>query len=233
MNRVNYQKELEVLLAELNGKRGENSQPLRPTLLLHSCCAPCSSYVLEYLREYFAITVLYYNPNITDGEEYERRVREQQRLIDEMNAQACADSTGEGTPGIRLVKGTYEPECFFREAKGLETVPEGGERCFRCYELRLRETARLARLGGFDYFTTTLTISPLKNAQKLNEIGQRVGAEYGAAFLPSDFKKNNGYRRSVELSAQYGLYRQDYCGCVFSRAERERQKAEKQTDKQV
>lgn len=186
----------------------------------HSCCAPCSSYVLEYLRQYFDITVLYYNPNITEREEYEKRAAEQKRLIREMNEEADGDCKNR----ILVEEGRYDPERFWQAAKGLELVPEGGERCFKCYEIRLRETARIAREQGFDYFTTTLTISPLKNADKLNEIGNRLAEEYGVAFLPSDFKKKNGYKRSVELSEKYGLYRQDYCGCVFSKAERERSK---------
>ena len=183
-----------------------------PRLFLHSCCAPCSSYCLEYLRQYFQITIFYYNPNISMPEEYRLRVEEQKRLIEEMNA--------DGIPGvypIAFVEGKYDPETFFALSKGLKNCPEGGERCFLCYELRLRETAYLAKEGGFDYFTTTLTISPLKNAQKLNEIGQRMAEEYGVSWLPSDFKKKDGYKRSIELSKEFGLYRQNYCGCVFSR----------------
>ena len=219
MNRVNYQKELEKLLDSLDREKDPGGKKKR--LLLHACCAPCSSYVLEYLRDKFEITVLYYNPNITEREEYEKRCAELKRLAERMNREASALP-----PGYILVEeGAYEPQLFFEAAKGLEKVPEGGERCFRCYELRLRETARIAAERGFDYFTTTLTISPLKNADKLNEIGTRLAEEYGAAFLPSDFKKKNGYRRSVELSEEYGLYRQDYCGCIFSRAERDRRKA--------
>ena len=211
---VNYQRELDQLLGNLR------EEGRVPTLLLHSCCAPCSSYVLEYLRQYFDITVLYYNPNITEREEYEKRAAEQKRLIREMNEEADGDCKNR----ILAEEGRYDPERFFAAAKGLELVPEGGERCFKCYEIRLREAARIAREQGFDYFTTTLTISPLKNADKLNEIGNRLAEEYGVAFLPSDFKKKNGYKRSVELSEKYGLYRQDYCGCVFSKAERERSK---------
>lgn len=168
---------------------------------------------MEYLRQYFDITVLYYNPNITEREEYEKRAAEQKRLIREMNEEADGDCKNR----ILAEEGRYDPERFFAAAKGLELVPEGGERCFKCYEIRLREAARIAREQGFDYFTTTLTISPLKNADKLNEIGNRLAEEYGVAFLPSDFKKKNGYKRSVELSEKYGLYRQDYCGCVFQR----------------
>lgn len=227
MNKVNYQKQLEEILRLLpeneKGKKPEKGQ--RKKLLLHSCCAPCSSYVLEYLRQYFDITVLYYNPNITEREEYEKRTAEQKRLIQEMNEEfpdkECQDRA---FSMISMEEGRYDPELFFAAAKGLELLPEGGGRCFKCYEIRLRETARVAKEHGYDYFTTTLTISPLKNADKLNEIGNRLAKEYDIAFLPSDFKKKNGYKRSVELSEKYGLYRQDYCGCIFSKAERERSK---------
>ena len=181
-----------------------------PRLLLHSCCAPCSSYVLEYLSEYFSITVFYYNPNIYPPEEFGKRVEEQERLIRELPAKHP----------VSFLEGPYEPERFYEMAKGLEQIPEGGERCFRCYRLRLLETAQMARAGGLDYFTTTLSLSPLKNAQKLNEIGARLAEEYGVPYLFSDFKKRNGYKRSTELSAEYGLYRQDYCGCVYSLRER-------------
>lgn len=208
---MNYQKELDKILGEI--ERKNLSEP--PRLLLHSCCAPCSSYVLEYLSKYFSITVLYYNPNIFPKEEYEYRIQEQNRLITALN------DTKQGYP-ISFLVTEYEPERFYEISKGLEQEPEGGERCFRCYELRLREAARYAVDGNFDYFTTTLSISPLKNAEKLNEIGGRISKECGIAYLYSDFKKRNGYKRSVELSAQYQLYRQDYCGCVYSKAERER-----------
>ncbi|MEY8426681.1 epoxyqueuosine reductase QueH [Lachnospiraceae bacterium 46-15] len=199
MNR-NYQKELDKII-EGHAQRGEV-----PTLLLHSCCAPCSSYVLEYLSAFFRITVFYYNPNIYPAEEYGKRVEEQKNLIEKLPS----------VYPIEFEEGAYDKERFYEMAKGLEKVPEGGERCFRCYELRLRETARLAAERGFDYFTTTLTISPLKNAVKLNEIGGLLGEEYQTVWLPSDFKKKNGYKRSIELSKEYNLYRQDYCGCVFS-----------------
>ena len=186
MDPRNYQKELDRVL------EGLEREAAVPRLLLHSCCAPCSSYVLEYLSRYFEITVLYYNPNIYPPEEFGKRLKEQ------------------------LVEGRFEPEVFYQAAKGLEQEPEGGKRCEACYELRLREAAREAAAGGFDWFATTLSISPLKSAQKLMEIGERLGREYGVPYLPSDFKKKNGYKRSVELSAQYGLYRQNYCGCVYS-----------------
>lgn len=200
MNKVNYQKELDKVVE--NCVR-ENRVP---TLLLHSCCAPCSSYTLEYLSEYFKITVFYYNPNIYPAVEYEKRVQEQKRFIGELPVRHP----------VSFIEGAYDTERFYAMARGLESAPEGGERCFKCYELRLREAAALAKEKGFDYFTTTLTISPMKNAGKLNEIGEALAKEYGIAHLPSDFKKKNGYKRSIELSAQYGLYRQNYCGCVFS-----------------
>ena len=201
MNPRNYQRELDSLLKKQSGKK---------TLLLHCCCAPCSSYVLEYLCPFFHITVFYYNPNISEDAEYRKRVEEQKRLI------AAYNREGKGYP-IEIVEGDYEPGRFYETARGYEKCPEGGERCFRCYELRLRETAERAAAGGYDYFTTTLTISPLKNAAKLNEIGNRLSGEYQVPWLPSDFKKKNGYKRSVELSAEYDLYRQNYCGCVFSK----------------
>ena len=191
-----------------------------PALLLHSCCAPCSSYCLETLSEDFAITVFYYNPNISFSEEYRKRVAEQKRLI------AAYNKEEKGWP-IDIVEGDYEPERFYEMAKGYENCPEGGERCFRCFDLRLRKTAELAFAGGFDYFATTLTISPLKNAAKINEIGQALSGEYGISWLPSDFKKKNGYKRSIELSAEYELYRQNYCGCVFSKRESEARSAER------
>ncbi len=200
----NYQKELEKLLASL-AARGEV-----PSLLLHSCCAPCSSYVLEYLSQYFRITVFYYNPNIYPDEEYAKRVLEQQRFIAALPARYP----------ISFEEGPFDQSRFYAMARGREHLPEGGERCFACYELRLREAAALARERGFDYFTTTLSISPLKNAAVLNDIGQRLAQEYGVAYLVSDFKKKDGYRRSVALSREYGMYRQDYCGCVFSWAQR-------------
>lgn len=208
-NTINYQKELDRLIEKL---AAENKIP---RLFLHSCCAPCSSYVLEYLREFFRITVFYYNPNISMENEYLKRAAEQKRLIAEYN-RLIKDGQAKGFE-IGVVDGEYAPQEFYDIAKGLEQCPEGGERCFRCYELRLRETARRAAAGGFDYFATTLTISPLKNAQKLNEIGKRLSEEYNISWLPSDFKKKNGYKRSIELSAEYGLYRQNYCGCVYSK----------------
>lgn len=224
MNR-NYQKELEKILdqKENRGKR----------LLLHACCAPCSSYCLEYLREYFKITVFYYNPNITREPEYRRRVDEEKRLIETYNRQLETgkldgmNSTFQAYP-IEVMEGNYDPQTFLKMAKGREQCPEGGERCFLCYELRLRETAGRAADGQFDYFTTTLSISPLKNAEKLNEIGEKLAVEYGVPYLVSDFKKKNGYLRSIRLSEQFSLYRQDYCGCIYSEAERNKFKNQKE-----
>lgn len=205
MNRRNYQKELEEVITELK------EQEKVPRLLLHSCCAPCSSYVLEYLSRYFKITVYFYNPNIYPPEEYGKRVKEQERLIAGMKF----------LHPVTMETGAYEPDEFYRIVKGLEKEPEGGKRCFKCYELRLSEAAKVAQAGRFDYFTTTLSISPLKNADKLIEIGEKLAREYRVSYLPSDFKKKNGYKRSVELSAEYDLYRQDYCGCVFSQREKQ------------
>ena len=201
----NFQKELEKIIEE-NKKNG-----VVPSLLLHSCCAPCSSYCLEYLSQYFKITVLYYNPNLFPAGEYERRVSEQKKLVSALPAKYP----------VTLVEMKGEPEEFYSAVKGLEHIREGGERCFACFKLRLERAARYAKENGFDFFTTTLTISPLKNAQKLNEIGEAAGVKFGVRHLPSDFKKKDGYKRSVELSKVYGLYRQDYCGCVFSKRERE------------
>ena len=204
-NKRNYQKELDGLIAKL--QEGASV----PKLFLHSCCAPCSSYVLEYLSEYFEITVFYYNPNIYPPEEYHERAAEQKRFIEQFPAKHP----------ISYIEGEYDTKRFYEMARGLEKVPEGGERCFQCYELRMRESAMLAKMGGFDYFTTTLSISPLKNAEKLNEIGEMLESEYGVNHLTSDFKKKNGYKRSTELSKEYELYRQNYCGCIFSKNARE------------
>lgn len=206
MKQRNYQKELDGILTALQ------AEAKTPRLFLHSCCAPCSSYVLEYLSRYFEITVYFYNPNIYPPEEYGKRVREEERLIAEMNF----------VHPVNMIAAPYRPEEFYNIARGLEKEPEGGRRCLKCYELRLREAARLAKEMGFDFFTTTLTISPLKKADKLNAAGEAAGREFGVAFLPSDFKKKNGYKRSTELSREYGLYRQDYCGCVYSMREREK-----------
>lgn len=181
----------------------------KPSLLLHACCAPCSSYTLEYLNEFFDITVFFYNPNISPETEFVKRSSELTRLIREMPVRRR----------VKFINGEYDPERFFEMSKGLEDLPEGGERCFKCYELRLERAAREAKRGNFDYFTTTLSISPHKNAEKLNEIGANMAKIYGINYLFSDFKKRNGYKRSCELSQIYGLYRQNYCGCVYSKAE--------------
>ncbi len=203
MEQMNYQLELDKIIAEILQKGRV------PTLLMHSCCAPCSSYCLSYLAEYFQITILYYNPNISLKEEYDKRVCEQIRLIRELPVKYP----------VSFVEGNYEPERFFEMSEGLEKEPEGGIRCFQCYEMRQRETAAYAKKHGFDYFTTTLSVSPHKNAQKLNEIGLALEREYGVPYLVSDFKKRNGYLKSIEYSKEYGLYRQNYCGCVFSKKE--------------
>ena len=207
MNKRNYQKEMEDLIKELQ-KEGKV-----PSLLLHSCCAPCSSYVLEYLSDYFRITVLYYNPNIFPESEYKYRIEEQRRLIQSLPVRYP----------VSFMNTEYTPDDFYSRIRGLEKEKEGGRRCEKCFRLRLEYTAKLAEEKGFDFFTTTLSISPLKNAEKLNEIGDALAEEYGIAYLNSDFKKKNGYKRSVELSEQYGMYRQYYCGCVFSKNQRDRE----------
>lgn len=209
---LNYQKLME---QTINSNLNEG---IVPTLLLHSCCAPCSSYCLEYLSDYFKITVFYYNPNIYPEDEYYKRVSEQKHFIEKLPAK---------NP-ISFIEGSYDTDRFYNITKGLEDCTEGGERCFLCYELRLRESAELAKKYQMDYFTTTLSISPLKNARKLNEIGDSLAREYGIRYLNSDFKKRNGYKRSVELSEQYGMYRQYYCGCVFSKNQRDREIAMKE-----
>ena len=206
--KINYQLAMERELAEIARREG------RPRLLLHSCCAPCSSAVLERLTDWFDLTVFYYNPNIAPEEEFLRRAEEQRRLIAELPH----------AHEIQFRCGEYESEAFEALARGLEDMPEGGERCTRCFRLRLGKTAALAAREGFDYFTTTLSISPLKDAQRLNAIGGELAEQFGVSYLFSDFKKKNGYKRSCELSLQYGLYRQDYCGCRFSQMEREKKK---------
>lgn len=213
MNNIkrNYQKEMEAVLLE--NQKNEKV----PTLLLHSCCAPCSSYVLEYLSQYFYITVYYYNPNIYPEEEYHKRVAEQQEFIRRFPLQH----------EVKFIEGKFDTESFYEMAKELEQEKEGGARCFGCYRLRLLETAKQAAKEGFDYFTTTLSISPLKNAEKLNEIGEHLAEEYQVRYLSSDFKKKNGYKRSVEISKEYDMYRQYYCGCVYSKRQRDVEIAEK------
>ena len=209
-SKINYRIEMERELKKIQ------QQGNRPLLVLHSCCAPCSSACLEQLDRFFRIVVYYYNPNIFPESEFIHRAEEQRRLIDEMPLSG----------DVQTVIGEYDPENFYARVKGHEADPECGERCTICYEMRLRKTAEYARSIGADYFTTTLSISPLKDAHRLNAIGGALAAEYGLAYLFSDFKKKDGYRRSCTLSEQYGLYRQDFCGCVFSRQQRERQKAE-------
>lgn len=200
MNKINYQNQLDRII--------ENISPDNPPrLLLHSCCAPCSSYTLEYLSRYFDITVYYFNPNISPKQEFDKRFEEQKRLISQMPFKNS----------VTLVEGDYNYDDFLEIAKGLENVPEGGERCFRCYKMRLESTARLAKEQGFDYFCTTLSISPLKNSQKINELGFGLEEKYDVKWLPSDFKKREGYKRSIQLSREYSLYRQNFCGCVFSK----------------
>lgn len=204
MNKINYQNELDKTLSDIE-RAGTT-----PSLLLHSCCAPCSSYVLEYLSRYFKITVFYYNPNIYPEEEFYKRRSEQERFISQLPTK---------NP-VSFIGTEHMSEEFYKAVKGLEHIREGGERCFACYRLRLEESAMAARDMGADYFTTTLSISPMKNARKLNEIGGELGEKYGVKYLFSDFKKRNGYKRSTELSREYGIYRQNYCGCVFSLRER-------------
>lgn len=203
MNKINYQKELDKVINACVQK------DITPSLLLHACCAPCSSYCLEYLSDYFNITVLYFNPNISLKEEYEYRLNEEKRLISLMSFK---------NP-VNIIEGNYEPKTFFDAVRGFESEPEGGKRCERCFKLRLSESARVAKERGFDYFTTTLTISPLKNDDLLNQIGEQIGNEYGVKWLYSDFKKREGYKRSIALSREYDLYRQNYCGCVFSKSQ--------------
>ena len=199
MNKRNYQNELEGIINK-NREAG-----IKPSLLLHVCCAPCSSYCMEYLTKYFDITLLFYNPNMDSLQEYEKRKAELLRLVDEAHFP------------VEVVLCDYAPDRFYESVRGHEKDKEGGERCFICYELRMREAAAYAKEHGFDYFTTSLSISPYKNAEKINETGERLAKEYGIKHLPSDFKKKNGYKRSIELSKEYDLYRQDYCGCVFSK----------------
>ncbi len=210
MQKRNYQREMDSLLERLK------NEDKVPTLLLHSCCAPCSSYVLEYLSEYFSIVVFYYNPNISSEEEYNLRLSEQRRLIDAMKFKNS----------VSLIGDEYSPQEFYEIAEGFENCPERGQRCLKCYRLRLEKTAAMAAEIQADYFATTLTLSPLKNAQAINEIGEVLAMEYGVKYLASDFKKREGYKRSLELSREYSLYRQNFCGCIFS----QRNKNESVTD---
>ncbi len=200
--KVNYQLICDETIQEISSQNG------KPSLLLHSCCGPCSSYVLEYLSQYFRITVLYYNPNIDTEEEHALRTAEQSALIEKMGLE------------IAFIPTSYQPEVYYDAVKGLEHHREGGARCHKCYRLRLEEAAKYAKASGFDFFTTTLSISPMKDAVALNNIGIALEKEYGVRYLQSDFKKKGGYQRSVMLSKEYNMYRQDYCGCVFSKNER-------------
>ena len=208
----NYAKELEQLIQKLQ------QEGKVPRLLLHACCAPCSSAVLEYLSQYFAITLLYYNPNIAPLEEYQKREAELRRLVSQMKF----------THPVELLPCQYDGQAFVQAARGLEGEPEGGKRCEACFRLRLRYAAQEAARLRFDYYTTTLSSSPMKNAPLLNHLGEEIGREFGVAHLPSDFKKKDGYKRSVQLSKEYDLYRQDYCGCAFSKAQRQREKEERE-----
>ena len=199
MAATNYNKQMKALIAEIE-ERGDH-----PSLLLHACCAPCASHELSFLPDTFDLAVFYYNPDITDDEEREKRFAELDRLISEM----C--------PSVGLIKGEADCDKFLAAAKGLESAPEGGMRCAKCFALRLEETAKRAAEEGFEYFATTLTLSPLKNPMLLNEIGEKMAQKYGVKYLASDFKKDGGYQHSIELSKQYDLYRQNYCGCAFSK----------------
>lgn len=214
MNAINYQRVMEELIRENCGDGRV------PRLLLHSCCAPCSSYCIDVLSRSFHVTVFYYNPNIYPPEEYHMRAAEQKRFIREFPVQYP----------VSFVEGRYDTDRFYRMAEGMEQEPEGGKRCFACYELRLREAAEYAKDNGYDFFTTTLSISPLKNAAKLNEIGGRLAEEYGIPYLFSDFKKKEGYKRSAEISCQYDMYRQYYCGCIYSKRDRDAQIRKKEAD---
>ena len=204
---VNYQKKLEELVETLD---------YTPKLLLHSCCAPCSSRCIEFLSNYFDITILYYNPNISPKDEYEKRKVEQIKFINEFKSKHK----------LEYMDVEYNYNDFVNISKGLEHIPEGGERCFKCYRLRLDKTAFLAKENNYDYFGTTLTVSPYKNSQILNKIGEELSEVYNIKYLYSDFKKNNGYIRSIELSKEYNLYRQDYCGCIYSKMERDEKREE-------
>ena len=203
---MNYEKLMEEQI--LNSKEGSS-------LLLHACCAPCSSAVLERLASHFKISILYYNPNITEEKEYKKRLDELRKFISKLNFKYQ----------INIIDSRYEPKEFFKIAKGLEKEKEQGKRCYKCYELRLEETAKVAKEKNFDFFATTLTLSPYKKTSWLNEIGENLSKKYQANYLYSDFKKKNGYKRSIELSKEYNLYRQDYCGCIYSKLEREQNKA--------
>lgn len=199
-NNINYQKELDKLIEKIT------AEAYTPSLILHSCCAPCSSYVIEYLSDFFNITVFYYNPNLYPDEEYAKRSQEQKKLIENIKTKNK----------VSFLQGDFEKDEFYALCKGLENEPECGLRCLKCYELRLSKTAKKAQFLNADYFATTLTISPMKRASDINNIGEKISKNLGIKYLASDFKKKNGYKRSTELSNEYGIYRQDYCGCIFS-----------------
>lgn len=201
----NYQKQMDNVVAAL-------PKGTRPRLLLQSCCGPCSSYVLEALTPFFDVTVLYYNPNIQPREEYELRLLNQKKIIAELPTSSA----------VSILACEYDGKAYDTAVRGLESEPEGGKRCTVCFRLRLEETARQAREHGFDWFCTTLTVSPHKDAERLNQIGKAMGEKYGVPFLPSDFKKREGYKRSIQLSKEYNLYRQEYCGCLFSKSDGDR-----------
>lgn len=204
MNKKNYYIDFEKVIREIDL---ENP----PSLLLHSCCGPCSTSVLELLSDYFKVTLLYYNPNIYPSDEYYKRLEEQKKVLEKVN----------GRFEIKFLEGRYDPSEYFDAVKGVEHLPEGSQRCFNCYEIRLKEAAQFAKNLNMDYFATTLSVSPYKNAQIINELGEKIANEYGVKHLPNDFKKKDGYKKSVELSKKWNIYRQDYCGCPFSKREAE------------
>lgn len=198
MNKINYDSEMKKIIGTFGGEK--------KTLLLHSCCGPCSTAVIEKLEPFFDLTVFYFNPNITESEEYNLRLNEQKRFLTEAYGGK-----------IKIIDGRYKSVEFFELAKGLEKEPEGGKRCEVCFALRLTETAKIAKEGGYEYFCSTLTVSPHKNAELINAEGEKQSETFGVKYLPNDFKKENGYKRSVEISTEYGLYRQHYCGCIYSK----------------
>lgn len=208
---MNYQKELEIILDNLE------SSNFIPKLLLHACCGPCSSYCIEYLSKYFDITILYYNPNIYPDKEYMRRLDELKRLIHQIPH----------VNKLELIESRYIPDEYYNSVKGLEQLGERSERCYECYKLRMEECAKVARDNNYDFFTTTLSISPYKDAEWINEIGINLEKQYNVKYLYADFKKKNGYKRSIELSKEYKMYRQDYCGCVYSKVEHDKRVIDK------
>ncbi len=221
-NKDNYQKQLLKKIEEIKKSR------LKPTLLLHVCCAPCSSACLDVLKDWFDITLLFYNPNIQPKEEYLKRQDELKQFVKELNEENAEKIKTGLISEIKILDVDYDPDEFFLTIKGLEKEKEGGKRCKKCFELRLAKTAEICKKGGYDYFTTTLTLSPYKDSQLLNEIGKVMQERFNKQYLFSDFKKNEGYKKSIEYSKKYNLYRQDYCGCVFSKIERDEQKRQKE-----